>query len=173
MIYDSCWLPDLVERDAFNDWQAYEDELYKIFRETIVDGYPVFKGRPVRIRRHPMEYDREEAFWHVTCQDYAKDGKRLPDPRRCERIRWVRAFIDNCECCRETCRECDGMLMWSAPYKSGQRVKILLEEEHYVVILEPRDNYVLLITAYYIDHEHSLRKMLKEYDAIKQQGTPM
>lgn len=172
MIYDDCWLPELVDMEDFPDWMAYEDELYRIFRKTIVEGCPTFGGLPVRIRRHPMEFGREEAFWHVTCQDYAKEGQRLPDIRRCERIRWVRAFIDNCECRKPVCVECNGMLIWSAPYRSTRRVKILLEEERYVVILEPRREYVLLITAYYVDHDHSLRKLVKEYEGEKQRRAP-
>lgn len=172
MIYDSCWLPGFVDMGDFPDWASYEDELYRIFRETVVEGSPEFGGLPVRIRRHPMEYGREEAFWHVTCQDYAKDGQRLPDIRRCERVRWVRAFIDNCECARPECLECAGMMMWSAAFGSKRRVKILLEEERYVVILEPRGEYVLLITAYYVDHDHSLRKLVKEYEREKQRRAP-
>ena len=52
------------------------------------------------------------------------------------------------------------------------RFKILFEEERYVVIIEERTDYCLLITAYYLDADHSLRKLLKEYDRACKQEAP-
>lgn len=33
-----------------------------------------------------------------------------------------------------------------------------------MVVVAERDRYCLLITAFYFDHEHSLRKKLKKYE---------
>lgn len=34
-----------------------------------------------------------------------------------------------------------------------------------MVVVEPRDNYCLLITAFYVEYDHALRKKVKEYEA--------
>ena len=51
------------------------------------------------------------------------------------------------------------MLVWSTPYKGHSRVKMLLEDEQYLVVLERREKYCLLITAFYVDQEHRLEKL--------------
>jgi len=114
-----------------------------------------------------MELNKEEGFYHVTCQDYNNDGDRVPDLRRCERIRWVRKFIENYQCNKETCTICSGVKVWDEPYKNTFRTHILLEEEKYMVVIEKRHNYCLLITAYYFDREHTLEKKLKKYEKYK------
>ena len=162
---NSCWLPELECLDDYqNNWQLYENALYSIFKTDFIDSRPSFEGKQVNIRRHPIEYNKEEAFFHVTCQDYLKGGQRVPDFRRCERIRWVRSFIENYQCDNSKCQDCDGIKVWSEPYKSTTRVHILFEEERYMVVLERRESYCLLITAFYFDHEHALEKKLKHYE---------
>lgn len=51
------------------------------------------------------------------------------------------------------------------------RVHILLEEERYMVVVECRKDYCLLITAFYFEHDHSLNKKLKKYDEYKTSST--
>ena len=53
-----------------------------------------------------------------------------------------------------------------------------IAEERYIVILEKRPTYYLLITAYYVEYDHNVRKLLKEFEKAKsasaetQLGTP-
>lgn len=157
------WLPELMLYEDYESWEAYQDILYKIFCNDFKETYPIFDNKKVKIRYTPIEYGREESFYHVTCQDYKKDGERVPDFRRCERIKWVRRFIENYNCNLNECSECDGMKVWEEEYHGNNRVHILLEEEKYMVVVEKRKKYCLLITAFYFDYEHSLRKKLKKY----------
>lgn len=167
MINDTCWLPGLEEYDGYADWSAYETRLYEIFKDDFINHHPDFEGKRVAIRKHPIEYGKEEAFFHITCQDYQKNNARVPDLRRCERIRWVKAFIENYNCDSTKCVECEGVKVWTEPYKNTSRVHILLEEEKYIVVIERRETYNLLITAFYFDHEHALKKKLKHYEKFK------
>ncbi len=165
---EHCWLPEQLYFEQYDsDWKVYQEALYSIFRYDFVDGKPSFEGKQVNIRKHPMEYGKEEAFFHVTCQDYLKDGERVPDFRRCERIKWVRSFIENYQCDPTHCDSCDGIKVWSEPYKSTTRVHLLLEEERYIVVLERRKSYCLLITAFYFKHDHSLKAKIKHYEKYK------
>lgn len=160
------WLPPLVIYNPNDGWEKYENTIYAIFCKDFKESYPYFKNKKVKIRFHPIEYGKEEAFFHITCKDYFKDGDRVPDLRRCERIRWPRKFIENYDC-NIQCNLCDGIKMWDKPYKNTVRTHLLLEEEKYIVVLEKRKNYYLLITAFYIEQQHQLDKKLKEYDKYK------
>lgn len=44
----------------------------------------------------------------------------------------------------------------------GKRVKILVEEERYMVVLESRERYWLLITAFYFQDDRKLMRTLNE-----------
>ena len=160
-----CWLPALEYFDDYgNDWPTYESALYNIFKEDFLDSYPFYKKIRVKVKHYPIEYGKEEAFFHTTCKDYTGGGERVPDFRRCERIRWIRAFIENYNCDPTQCEGCEGVKVWNEPYKGKTRVHLLLEEERYMVILEKRDGYYLLITAFYLDYDNALNKQLKHYE---------
>lgn len=169
-----CWLPCLeFFEDYENDWNRYQDVLYDIFKKDFIDSKPYFEGKQVNIRKHPLEFGKEEAFFHVTCQDYLKSGNRVPDFRRCERIRWVRSFIENYNCDPSQCTTCEGVKFWVEPAPKGtyQRVHLLLEEERYMVVVERRENYCLLITSFYFEKDHSLRKKLQHYQKYSSNQT--
>lgn len=158
------WLPGLMlYEDYDNSWKKYEQALYESFCEDFIESKPQFQGKNVAIRRYPIEYGKEEAFYHITCQDYYKNDNRVPDFRRCERIKWVRKFIENYACNREECKECSGIKTWEEIHKNRTRIHILFEEERFIVVIEKRDIYYLLVTAYYFDHKHTLNKKLKKY----------
>lgn len=160
---DCHWLPQLeLYNSTETRWCEYEDHLYSIFRNDFIDSFPIYNGSKVKIRYHPIENGKEESFYHVTCQDYLKSGKRVPDFRRCERIRWVRKFIENSVCGKE-CDNCSGIKVWDQEIHGKIRTHILLEEERYMVVIEKRPRYCLLITAFYFDKEHKLRKKLNSY----------
>ncbi len=161
------WLPELVLFENFKSWDDYQDTLYNIFCSDFKNTFPMFEGKRVKIRFHPIEYGKEEAFFHVTCQDYMKDGERVPDFRRCERIKWIRKFIENYGCNLDECPECNGLKVWEETYKSNARIHILFEEERFMVVIEKRKEYCLLITAFYFEHDHALRKKLAKYEAYK------
>lgn len=165
---ESCWIPEQeLLQDYGGNWSDYEKAIYDIFKQDFVNSHPYFEGQRVSVKKYPIENGKEDAFYHVTCEDYFKNKNRIPDIRRCERIRWIRAFIENYNCNPEECPDCYGIKVWKEPYKSRIRVHILLEEERYIVILEPRENYCLLITAFYLDHDHSLKKQIKHYEQYK------
>lgn len=164
---DNCWLPPLEYFSNYNnDWNKYETALYNIFKKDFIDTHPYYKNIRVGVKHYKTD-GMEEAFNHITSKDYTGDGERNPDFRRCERIRWVRAFIENYDCDPTKCEECEGVKVWSELYKNKERIHLLLEEERYTVVLEKREEYFLLITAFYVDQNHSLRKMLKNYEQYR------
>ncbi len=160
----TCYkLPSLEYRKDHETWASYWEHLYSIFRSDFVESHPNFLGLRVYHRKMPLELEKEEAFYHITCNDFQKSHDRSPDFRRCERIRWVRFFIENYDMCMEKCFDCDGILAWYEDRRTGERAHILLEEERYLVVVEVRKDYCLLITAFYIEHDHMLDKYYKRY----------
>lgn len=176
MRLEECWIPELNPCDNLADWDNYDSKLYSLFRRDWLDSCPTFMGLPVHVRHNPKWGDREEGFWHLTCCDYGKEGNgpesRNPDMNRCERIEWPRAFVENYQICGSCddndSEECSGVLVWKARSMRGKwRYKILHESERYMVVLEPRKTYCLLITAYYLDSDRSMSSALREYEKNK------
>jgi len=89
------------------------------------------------------------------------ENERLPDLRRCERIRWPRSIIDN--------THSDHIKYWKNIRKGKERIVLALEDFSYVVIPSDRGEYVLLWTAYYVEHEHSRRKLWEECKVYENQ----
>ena len=167
MLLNCDWLPLLELQQPEESDLDYENRIYNIFLGDFQDTHPELRGLPVVIRCSPIVDGKLQAFYHVTTWGDDKDNRNRDDAR-IQRIRWIRAFIEHSDCKPIHCDECTGMKMCSAPYKGkSSRIKILLEEEKYIVILEKREQYILLITAYYVDHTHRLDKLLKEYNEYK------
>ena len=164
-------LPVLIECPNWANFPEYDEFLYQLFKQDFIDSQPLYEKKKVVIRKHPLVNGKEQTFFHVTSKDYKEGEERFPDPRRCERIQWIRKFIEN-NFCLDSCNECDGIKVWEEEYKKNKRIYLLLEEEKYIVILEKRENYCLLITAYYLDYPHTLDKLLKKYNAYIKQKAP-
>lgn len=149
-------LPDLIELEHHGgDWIQYLEAVYDIFRFDFLARQERFRGRRVAIKRHP-EYDGKAAtFWHLISSGF-DEGRRLPDMRRCERIGWPRAFIAD--------STNSDLKVWMNTRKGDRRVLLFNEDERYLVVLSLRKDYVLLWTAYCVDRDHQVQKLLSEYE---------
>lgn len=160
--------------DIEGGWMEYQDKLYSVFCRDLKDSEFTFKGKIVKIRYQPIEFGKEEAFFHITCQDYKKDGDRVPDLRRCERIAWVRQFIEAADA--NVPVEFEGstyeLKIWIERVKNDLRYHILCEELRFMVVVSERDRYSLLITAFYFEYNHTLRKKLEKYKEYKAKNAP-
>lgn len=88
------WLPPLVLfTDYGGNWNRYVEALYSYFKQDFVDSSPSFRGTQLALKRHPMEHGKEATFWHLISEGQVED-KRVPNLRRCERIRWPRPIIE-------------------------------------------------------------------------------
>lgn len=155
--------------DMEGGWAEYQEKLYSVFCRDLKGTGFTFRGKTVKIRYQPIEFGKEEAFFHITCQDYKKDGDRVPDFRRCERIAWVRQFVEAADA--DASVEFEGstyeLKIWTERVKNDLRYHILCEELKFMVVVAERDRYCLLITAFYFEHDHSLRKKLEKYKEYK------
>lgn len=154
------WLPPLFHFKG--NWALYLNALYELFEADFIEAKPQFRGRRLGLKRHPMSEGKEATFWHL-IQEGPVEESRLPDLKRCERIRWPRPIIENSE---------DSTLkVWMNIRKGEARVLLFLEEEEYLVVLAERKGYLLLLTAFLVDKPHRKRKLIKEFeDWQKEQG---
>lgn len=150
------WLPPLMEfNDYGGNWHAYEEALYAAFTTDFIVSKPRFRGRRLGLKRHPVIDGKEATFWHMTSEG-AVESERIPDLRRCERIRWPRPVIEHDQ-------DAD-VLVWEEPHRShGNRIHLYLPNERYLVVLADRGKYILPWTAFYIQGNRSHEKYLKRH----------
>jgi len=154
--------PDLLRLEDFGgSWDDYETELYRIFIEEIVHGNLQFRGLPVRCRDQKVE-NHLKLFWHLVQTGHVEE-ERMPDLRRCERIRWVRWVIEN------SARNPRIIDEWENT--RGINVNALLwYRKEYLVVLTRRKDYWLLTTAYCTEYPRRREKLQKERDKFHSQS---
>ncbi|MRD48673.1 hypothetical protein GHT07_15395 [Caenimonas koreensis DSM 17982] len=149
------WLPELIHfHDHGKDWATYEAALYEAFKDDFVHAKPVYRGTALSMKRIPISKGKEATFWHI-ISDGADEANRLINFRRCERIRWARALVEN--------SEKPEVKMWVAEKSHENRIHLWLEEDDFVVVIADRGTYLLFWTAYHVDRDHQRRKLLREY----------
>ena len=153
------WLPPLVLLATYGgEWEKYLKALYSFFKQDFIDSRPSFRGSKVAHKRLPVIEGKEATFWHLISEGNVEQD-RLPDIRRCERIRWPRPIIERCD---------EGVIkIWENERKGQKRICLWLENHDYLVILAERKEYVLLWTAYLVTEPHRKRKLMKEYEEYK------
>lgn len=156
MSVTSDWLPALVLFDDFKgNWDSYLDAIYSYFKKDFVDNKPVFQGRRLGLKRFPLSQGKEATFWHMISEGQ-EEKNRIPDLRRCERIRWPRPVIEH---------ENDPKVKyWVSIKRNEDRIHIWLEEADYVVVLADRKGFLLPWTAFLVSRQHTREKLRKEYE---------
>ena len=134
--------PDLLLFEG--DWASYEDKVYEAFLESFVRADVRFRGWRVKAQYRPETRGKGFSFWHTISE--APDPKnrneddRIPNLRRCERIRWVRWAIENAEK--------DGFSWWENLRSGNTHVVIWAREYDFAVVLAKRRDYYVLKTAF-------------------------
>ncbi|OCA94562.1 hypothetical protein ACU21_05635 [Actinobaculum suis] len=98
---------------------------------------------------------------------------RQIDVERCRRIGWIGIVIDwfNADWPEE-----ERIKWWVSSRRMGntRRYLIATNDFAYVVIVDERPEYAVLVTAYYVNRAHRQRKLRNEHaEYWKQQGPPI
>ena len=155
-------LPDLLLfSDYDHDWSRYEEALHQVFMAEIARGGLTFQGQRVSCKRNPEAEGRWFSFWHL-IQEGKIEEDRIPDMRRCERLRWVPYLIEN----GDSISDVD---IWQN--KRGREINtIIWYREEYLVVLSERDGYWLLKTAYCTEQNFRIARLRKERDRYLSQN---
>lgn len=153
------WLPPLEElSDYGGDYQVYLDAVYKFFCDDFIKSKPIFRGKRLGLKRHPVILGKEATFWHMVTTGEVEEG-RLPDLRRMERIRWPKTII-----------EADPhpqIKIWKEKKGSDYRIHIWFNDASYLVVLNERKGYILPWTAFFIEREHQKKKYNRRWERNK------
>lgn len=148
--------------DYGGNYKAYIDAVYEVFERDFIRHKTTFGSHKLNLKYHPAFQERAYTFYHMTHKGEI-ESEREPDLRRCECMPWARPAIENVD-------EWHLKFWRQSRQRSSNRVCIALEtdEETYFVILEVRETYVLLWTAFLSEYRHQSQKKLKEFEAWKQ-----
>lgn len=157
--YAPEWLPALIEFNDYANWADYLEALYAVFKRDFLTDKTYFDNRVISIRRQPVVDGKEGMFWHLLGHEASQT---FPDDfNRHKHITWPKPIIVHHS-------EGEWIKVWShSDFKGAglnrQRVNIWFNDE-YLVVLEPREKYISLITAYPTDVAHTVRKLEKSYE---------
>ena len=148
-------LPEMIFLEEFGgNFDVYNEAVYEIFKEGFVSTKPTFGGVRLRLKRYPLVNGKEYTYYHFTHSGNI-ETKRIPDMRRMERMPFPRPMID--------ASDSTSLKVWRNKRGTKERILILHEEERYLVVLEDRRDYILPWTAYYIECNNKIRRLLREY----------
>ena len=149
------WLPALF---PVNPWtnQTYDD-LYRLFQRDFVASKPIYETHTVWFYSE-MEEGKERIFWHLTSRNDDETGERLPDPRRSERLPWVRPMLAQ--------PQHSEVLAWD--YEEGDgavHTYVWLKNDDFVVIMKKYpDGRRRLITSFWVEYVNTKRRLRGKYD---------
>ena len=160
---DYLELPERLYYDNFGgNITAFIEAAYRIFKRDFVTSHPNVDGKPIRMKKYPLVNEMEYTFYHITHEGTDEDN-RLPVISRMEYVPFPRPMIDNIKH--------PYLKVWMNARKGKDRMLIYHEAEEYLVVLEIRQDYALLWTAYPIERQHTKEKLLKEYEDYKKART--
>lgn len=150
------WLPELVWlKDSGGNWDNYLEALYWFYSKDFIEDKPVFKGNKLRIKRHPRLNGKDATFWHI-IQKGEIEKQKIPELRRCERIRWPKPIIEN--------HANPEIKVWEKRIKGEIRICIWFESFEYLVVLAKRTGYILFWTAYPVTWANKKQRLNYEYE---------
>jgi len=160
------WLPAMVLlEDSSGEWKTYEEVLYGHFKTDFLDSLPHLIGKRVGLKKHPPYNGKVATFWHFISEGEIEDD-RVPDIRRCERIRWPRPTMEAFTNRQPTAN--DRIVWWKNERRGEERYLLALPDFSYLMVVADRGDYVLPWTQYHVEHQHQQQKYKKEYDAYWQ-----
>jgi hypothetical protein len=158
------WLPELVLfENSQGDWPRYVEVLHEHFLDDFVRSKPGWPGKRVALKRHPETDGKSATFWHFISEGDVEED-RIPDFRRCERIRWPRPVMDYFS--NQQPAESDRILWWKEKRKSETRYVLTTEDFSYKVVVADRGDYVLPWTAYYLEYDNARRKLRQKFEGF-------
>ncbi len=149
------WLPGLIVVNGI--WEQVLTRLHEVFQRDFVAGKPMCGDLLVGWDANILGQDNLcEGFWHLISQTDRKNGSRLFDPRRAERIAWAAPMIKHLT---DPCIKCWDYL----EARKRIRIYIWLEDLDYVVILEKQKHVARLVTAFYVDGNSKREDLARKY----------
>ncbi|KKP58643.1 MAG: Phage P1-like protein [Candidatus Moranbacteria bacterium GW2011_GWF1_34_10] len=162
-------MPKLILlEDHDGNWEIYFEKVFGIFKKDFMAGNLKCNGINVIYIHNPEYKGKPFSFWHLISEGKIED-QRLPEIRRCERIGWPKAIIEN--------SNDNSVKAWvvkrhNRKGKNQNRLCLCFGEWEYLVVLTVRKNLYVLCTAYPITFERRKYQLRKEYEEFRKKQTP-
>lgn len=164
MMFDNSSTITIWPDSDDSNMEKYIEDLYQLFLQELVRNELPWKdkGMKVSMRRQPEINGRHAIFWHIITGGSSTEENRKLEKERCVRLRWIRSLITRFN---DDYPDEKQVRWWRKARGSSElRYVITRPEYDYVVIVDERSEYALLVTAYYVEHNHRRRKLCKEHD---------
>jgi len=161
-------LPELIEFNDYQNYDAYEEALLKVYNKDLWDSNLKFNGYNVIPRVHKkFELNGKTLDWtfaHFTSKGNIEEDREF-DLRRCERISWVKVIIENANL--------DCIKVWendriNPKGQTTTSVVIWCEEANAKIVIRKIKNknreYYIITTFYLVNKRHKIIALNKEYD---------
>jgi len=155
-------LSPLIEQSADQTLGEYLRTLYPIYEQKIASVDLWFHGKPVYLFRELNYNLQQQSFEHLTTKG---NNDRLYNLKRCERLVWIHDILQG------ICDGCTDFRVFRDPkWRSRKHMRcvryiIWCVKEDYVIVLEDRQDKVMLITAYcvlYTSKKKALESMYQD-----------
>lgn len=153
----------------------YVENLYQMFLDELINKPLYWKTRSttVSLRRHEEVAGRHASFWHLVSGGSATDIERNVELERCRRIGWIRPMV---EAFNHDYPSEKNIKWWVSPDPRwrGRRYVLATENFDYVLFVEERRGYALVVTAYFVEIPRRRNKFKKQHDDFWEikQGSP-
>lgn len=172
---DTIDFPDLIDFNDYQNYEKYEEALLKVYKRDLWDGGLKFNCLNVIPRVHKkFELNGKTLDWtfaHFTSKGDIEEDREF-DLRRCERIGWVKAIIENAHL--------DCVKVWENDRENPKgeiitSVVLWCEEANSKVVIRKISNknreYYIITTFYLVNKAHKIKALNDEYDKyVKQNG---
>lgn len=154
----------------------YVDSLYKNFLQTLIHRPLYWKSERLRVsfRRYKEVDGRHAGFWHLISGGGQTETERSVELERCRRIGWIRPMIEAFN--QDFPNSEDRIYWWISPDPRwrGHRYGLATEGFEYVLFIDERREYALVVTAYYVEQNRRRRNFRVQHDEFwkKKQGPP-
>ena len=158
-------LPSLILLSEYGGiWDVYFETVYSVFETDFVHSKPKFGTYRVNLKHHPSYDGKSATFWHMISEGNI-ESERVPDIRRCERISWVKYFMEKFNGDKP---DGNSKLLWWIEIRHGrggreERIHLTNSNYDYIVVIANRKQYVLPWTAFYVEYDHQRRKYKKKF----------
>ncbi|WP_146087738.1 hypothetical protein [Rathayibacter sp. AY1D7] len=155
--------PDLND-DFGGDFTAMLADCYAQYEADFLNSSPSWPidGKRFAIKRQPLVEGQCHTYWHIISEGDDEET-RSPVLARCERVGWPRELLNEFAAVHPAASS-DRVCWWAVKRGSELRFNIALADFSYLVVVADRGDYVLLWTAFPIEHSNRRRKLQRQFD---------
>ena len=154
-------LPPILLLKNYQSENEMLRDAYRIFIHDFIDFPPSLKGKKVETRSEIMANGYHQTFWHIITEGSHREEDNIKS-ERLERIPWINPAIEG--------QPDEEWYLWvENRSRRRRRIHIFSSKIQFLIVIEQdtETKKEVFWTAYPIDENHEVRKLLKRYSENK------